>query len=76
MIRKNYVFSISYYNNLSILMSLNTVENIKIIANSYKILRPLFQVKSYLYAQGNGKFILVCSLKNNYAVSNVAIVTD
>ena len=55
-------------------MSLNTGENIKIIANSYKILRPLFQVKSYLYAQGTSFPILVCSLKNNYALSNVAIV--
>jgi hypothetical protein len=27
-------------------------EGIKIIADSYKIIKPLFQVRSYLYAQG------------------------
>lgn len=28
------------------------MEGAKIIANSYKIVKPLFQVRSYLYAQG------------------------
>jgi hypothetical protein len=27
------------------------MEGIKIIANAYKIVKPLFQVRSYLYAQ-------------------------
>jgi hypothetical protein len=28
------------------------MEGARIIANAYKIVKPLFQVRSYLYAQG------------------------
>lgn len=33
-------------------MSDRKLEGAKIIANAYKIIKPLFQVRSYLYAQG------------------------
>jgi hypothetical protein len=29
------------------------MEGIKIIGNAYKLVKPLFQVRSYFYAQGN-----------------------
>ena len=34
-------------------MSERKLEGSKIIANAYKIVKPLFQVRSYMYAQGN-----------------------
>jgi hypothetical protein len=37
-------------------MSDRKLEGMKIIANSYKIIKPLFQVRSYLYAQGTSTY--------------------
>jgi hypothetical protein len=50
------------------------MEGIKIIGNSYKIVKPLFQVRSYLYAQGICSISIVCCLKNNYEVAIAALV--
>jgi hypothetical protein len=55
-------------------MNERKMEALKIIANSYKIVKPLFQVRSYLYAQGNSHDYLVCCFKNNYDVVTAALV--
>lgn len=34
-------------------MNSRKTDGVKVIANAYRILRPLFQVRNYLYAQGN-----------------------
>jgi len=42
------------------------MEGLRIIADSYQVIKPLFQVRSYLYAQG----IL---LSTQFAVSTITI---
>ncbi len=49
------------------------MKNIKIIAQRYKIIKPLFKVNNYLYAQSILYLILVCYLKT-FQVLNAAIV--
>ena len=38
------------------------MEGVKIIGNAYKLIKPLFQVRNYFYAQGNGHFIQFAAL--------------
>jgi hypothetical protein len=56
-------------------MSERKTDSIKLIGNAYQIVKPLFQVGSYFYAQGNILPYPVCCLTNNYEVSNAALVT-
>jgi len=38
-------------------MSDRNKDGVKVIGNAYRILRPLFQIRNYLYAQGKSLFM-------------------